>query len=149
MFVRTYGFSPHLSPHHLLQEEQNPRSIVDTSQLAIDFLTDEDSTTSQLFEGSGCSSNFFATCGSLWRGKHAGRLRGSDDHELFRMLTQRVRNGLLIPFDEIVGTRHLGKRSNHDGTRASLDDLMGRTSHQHTPNLLFQGVSPTSNHDKI
>ncbi len=36
------------SPHHLEQEEQHPRSIVDAPQLAIDPLTDEDSAASEL-----------------------------------------------------------------------------------------------------
>ena len=56
----------------------------------------------------------------LWWSKHACCLRGSEDHELLRMLTQGVRNGLLIPFNEIVRTGHLGKRSNLDGTRVRV-----------------------------
>ena len=96
----------------------SPRSIVDAPQFAIDLLTDEDAATSQVLQGSGCSSNLFTTSGSLWWSEHAGRFRRREDQKLTRMLLQGVRNGLLIPGDELVLIRCLRKRSNHDRTRA-------------------------------
>jgi hypothetical protein len=78
-----------------------------------------------------------------------GHFLWSEHRDSLELLMQKVRNGLLVPGDQVVNSRALRRSHEHNRARSTGHNLVGGTSAEKAAEILEGRVSPTSQYDTI